>query len=359
MEYVLIGAALLLAFSNGANDNFKGFATVWGSETLSYRRALALATLATVAGSLLSLLLADGLVQAFSGKGLVPDAVAAAPLFIASVGGGAALTVLIATRTGFPISTTHALIGGLVGAGLALNAGAVDASRLASSFLLPLLLSPILSAVLGLAVYRVARRRPVEADCVCVTPAAVMQPEGSLALLDSGAAVVVAPDAACDAAPVAARFSISRLLDNVHIASATAICFARAVNDTPKLAALLIAAAVLDAAPSMATVAVAMAIGGIMAGRRVAVTMSQRITRLDPTQGVSANLITAALVLGASNFGLPVSTTHVAVGSIAGTGLGAGTLDGSALRSVLLSWVATLPIAAAIAWIVATLVGAA
>lgn len=86
--------------------------------------------------------------------------------------------------------------------------------------------------------------------------------------------------------------------------------------------------------------------------RRVAETMSLRINRMDATQGVSANLITAALVLMASRFGLPVSTTHVSVGSIAGVGAGAGTLDWLALRSVLLSWFATLPCAVAAAWFV-------
>ena len=67
MTWLLIGLALFVAFSNGANDNFKGFATVWGSNTLAYGPALALATLAALAGSLASLVLADGLLQQFSG----------------------------------------------------------------------------------------------------------------------------------------------------------------------------------------------------------------------------------------------------------------------------------------------------
>jgi inorganic phosphate transporter, PiT family len=75
MTALLVLSAMLLSFSNGANDNFKGFATVWGSGTLSYRRALTLATIATLAGSLVSLLLASTLVQQFSGKGLVSSAV--------------------------------------------------------------------------------------------------------------------------------------------------------------------------------------------------------------------------------------------------------------------------------------------
>ena len=83
--------------------------------------------------------------------------------------------------------------------------------------------------------------------------------------------------------------------------------------------------------------------------------MSQKVTRLDDTQGLTANLITAALVLMASKFGLPVSTTHVSVGAIAGVGASAGTLNWVALKGVLLSWVATLPLALAISWVVTKL----
>lgn len=69
-----------------------------------------------------------------------------------------------------------------------------------------------------------------------------------------------------------------------------------------------------------------------------------------PRQGLAANLITATLVVFASKFGLPVSTTHVSFGAIAGVGARAHTLDWAALRNVLLSWVTTLPLAAVVAW---------
>jgi len=125
MEALLIIAAVFVGFSNGANDNFKGFATVWGSDTLPYRQALTLATIATILGSLMSLGLSQSLIQQFSGKGLVPAEVAANSTFILSVALAAASTVLVATRMGLPVSTTHALIGGLVGAGLATGGGIV------------------------------------------------------------------------------------------------------------------------------------------------------------------------------------------------------------------------------------------
>lgn len=364
MEWLLIAAALFVAFSNGANDNFKGFATVWGSDTLNYRQALTLATLATVAGSLASLMLAETLVQQFSGKGLVPEAVASTPLFVMSVAGGAAFTVFLATRFGFPVSTTHALIGGLIGAGLGQSGGEVHFDKLANSFLLPLMISPIVAAFLGTLAYRLLRLRPTDKDCACIVePAQTLLPAADGALLSRSLLsrfmapnIVLASDAACERLEAPVRISVSRTMDRLHVLSATSICFARAVNDTPKLMALLLAAQLLNAKLSIVVIGAAMALGGILLARRVAETMSQHMTRMDHAQGLAANLITAALVLVASKFGLPVSTTHVSVGSIAGVGASAKTLDWGTLRNVLLSWVATLPIAALTAWVVASYV---
>ncbi len=357
MEFLLIGVALFLALGNGANDNFKGFATVWGADTLSYRRALVLATLATAAGSLVSLLLAQGLVQQFSGRGLLPDEVVAAPMFLLSVAIGAALTVIIATIAGLPVSTTHALIGGLIGAGLAADLNGVQFGVLGKTFFLPLLISPLIAAGLGLGAYRLLRRRSVKDDCACILlPEARLAGAGVGALRLGAPELLIAEAAACPpASGAAARFSLSRALDRLHITSAALICFARSVNDTPKLAALLASAHVLGGGGSGLLIGLAMVVGGLIFARRVAETMSQRLSRMDTNQGIAANLITAALVLTASKFGLPVSTTHVAVGAIAGVGSSASTLDLTTLRHVLLAWVATMPLAAALAWTAARL----
>lgn len=357
MEWLLIIAVLFVSLSNGANDNFKGFATVWGSATLSYRQALLFATIATVAGSLASWMLAGTLVEQFSGKGLVPDAIASAPLFILGVASGTALTVFLATRLGFPVSTTHALIGGLIGASLGQSGGEVDFAKLASAFLLPLLVSPMLAAVLGMLAYRLFCLRPAEKDCAClIAPAPIPVSVGALANQFSAPSIVLAPDAACERLDVQARISISSSLDHLHVLSAMSICFARGVNDTPKLAALLIASRLFDNGISFALIGIAMTVGGLLFAGRVAETMSQRMTHMDHTQGLAANLITAMLVLFASKFGLPVSTTHVSVGSIAGVGASAKTLNWPTLRNVLLSWVATLPLAAVAAWCVVKIV---
>src|SRR5207245_1777402 len=118
---------------------FKGVATLFGSRVAGYRQSLAWATVTTTAGACLALLLAQGLVETFKGKGLVPGAITAQPAFLLAVSGGAALTVILATCTGLPVSTTHALTGGLVGAGLLAAAGEVRFAALGKSFILPLL----------------------------------------------------------------------------------------------------------------------------------------------------------------------------------------------------------------------------
>jgi inorganic phosphate transporter, PiT family len=359
MEAALIVMALFLAFNNGANDNFKGFATVWGSDTLSYRQALVLATLATLAGSLASWLLADNLIQQFSGKGLVPDAIASTPAFILSVATAAAITVFLATRFGFPISTTHALIGGLIGAGLGQVGGHVDFNKLMQSFVIPLLLSPLMAATLGIFFYKIVGSHRSKNDCTCVVASEPTPLSSSLTattMLSTSMPILLISDKThCDATPTLARFSIPKLLKKIHIGSAVTICFARALNDTPKLAALLFAAQFTHQKLPIVFVAVLMICGGLMFAKKVAETMSKKVTRLDDAQGLTANLVTTGLVLLASKFGLPVSTTHVSVGAIAGVGASAGTLNWQALRSILLSWVATLPLALALAWTVSQL----
>jgi PiT family inorganic phosphate transporter len=74
MTLLLLTAVCFLAYANGANDNFKGVASLFGSGTLRYRTAIAWATASTFAGSVAAILLAETLLKRFAGKGLVPDA---------------------------------------------------------------------------------------------------------------------------------------------------------------------------------------------------------------------------------------------------------------------------------------------
>src|SRR4051812_48577598 len=170
---LLILAVAFLAYSNGANDNFKGVASLYGSKTCSYRTAITWATFTTFAGSITAILIAQGLLKKFSGKGLVPDALTASPQFLLAVALGAAITVILATLLGFPISTTHGLTGALVGAGYVAVGNSVNIAVLGKAFLLPLVLSPVLAIALGGLIYLAFRfvrlRAGVRKEmCVCV-----------------------------------------------------------------------------------------------------------------------------------------------------------------------------------------------
>src|SRR3989338_2701321 len=150
---IIIGATLLVAYANGANDNFKGVATLFGSGITDYRKALGWATITTLLGSIAALFLATRLVKTFSGKGLVPDAVIGNPAFLAAVALGAGLTVLLAARFGIPISTTHGLVGALVGAGFVTIGKELGFHTLGKNFFMPLIVSPFMALVLTIVIY--------------------------------------------------------------------------------------------------------------------------------------------------------------------------------------------------------------
>lgn len=361
MPLFLLGAVLFLAYTNGANDNFKGVATLFGSRTADYRRALAWATVTTFAGSLAAIGMSAGLIRVFSGNGLVPASAAAHPGFLLAVGLGAALTVLLATLTGFPISTTHALTGALVGAGWTAVGSQVNLAVLGRTFFVPLAVSPVLSLAFARLLYpllRAARERAgiTKEICLCVGPRrepVALQPGGTAVLRSTGAALSVGEMRQCveQYRGVLLGLDSQRLVDAAHFLSAGAVSFARGLNDAPKIVALLLAAQALslDRRAGLFLTAAAMALGGIVSARRVADTMSRRITGMNHGQGFAANLVTSVLVIFASRLGVPVSTTHVSCGALFGIGMANRRADWGVIRNVILSWVVTLPAAAALA----------
>lgn len=362
---LLIVGALLLSYANGSNDNFKATATVYGSGTLGYRASLTLASVAQIAGSLASVALAGALLKAFSGKGLVPEALVADPIFLASVALGAASTVLLATRFGIPVSTTHALIGGLVGAGLALAPGQVELGALGAKYFVPLLVSPLLALVGAAIIYPLTRGvrsyLRLQADtCLCLGESietVEVAADGTMTLQRTGLALSLDELGNCTQ-----RYSgkfvgvpVQGVIDALHTFSAFSLGFARGLNDTPKVLALLVAAgwSGLDPRLSLVCVAGAMVMGGFLHSRRVAETMSHKITSITRGQGLVGNAVASSLVIGASLLGSPVSTTHVSTGAIFGIGLWSGTADKRVMGGLVLAWVATLPLGAALASVVA------
>jgi PiT family inorganic phosphate transporter len=362
MAVFLVLITLFVAYANGANDNFKGVATLYGANVADYRTAITVATIATFAGCIASVFLAAGLIQAFSGKGLVPDALVSSPIFLLAVATGAGATVILATVLGFPISTTHGLVGALVGAGFVAAGSELDLGVLGSVFFLPLLLSPVIAILLTMPLYKLAhvvsaRLGITKESCVCIAPGRfvpVAQFTGTNASCCAGAeqpSITVGTAPACmdKYNGTALGITAQKLIDSVHYVSAASVSFARGLNDTPKIVGLLLVLKAINTESAALAVAVAMAIGGWLNARKVAETMSKKISKMNDGQALVANLVTALLVISASRFGLPVSTTHVSVGAITGIGIVNRSVDRAVVGSILLSWVLTLPIAAAIA----------
>ena len=361
---LLLLATVFLAYSNGANDNFKGVASIFGSGTAGYKVSISWATLTTFAGSLASVFLAQALLKKFSGKGLVPDALVGSEHFLLAVTLGAGLTVILATRLGFPISTTHGLLGAMIGTGwAAVGFTGVNLSALGKSFVTPLLLSPVLAIGLGALLYvlfhsvRYVLKIPKQ-WCICVggeTRLETMPQGGSMLAMRTLSAPVLAVEGhtvtSCTERydGVVAGIDSQKIVDAGHFLSAGVVSFARGLNDTPKMAALLLLVKWLTAPLDIGVVAIAIAIGGLLGARRVAETMSHKITSLNPGQGFTSNLTTGILVTLASVYGLPVSTTHVSVGALFGIGVTTGQANVKTVMGIVLSWIVTLPCAALIA----------
>lgn len=305
-----------LAFGNGANDLPKSISTLIGAGVSSRSRALALGSLVTLAGAVVSLFVSSALVRLFSTGGITSKSIAGEPALAAAIALGAATWVLGATRFGLPVSTTHAVVGASVGAAVMTGGGgAVNWGPTALLVAVPLLVGPLLAAGLGSAL---------------------------------GAAITRAD-----------RWeSVSRRTSSVHFASAMGSAVARAWNDTPKLVGvgyLLLGAegegSLWTALCLTGLIGAAMLIGGVWASHRVSETLGFRLVSLNPSSGLAANGTNAILVSGASILGLPLSTTHVSGGALVGAGMGTRNSPprGSVAGEVLAAWILTVPGAALLA----------
>lgn len=355
MALVLLVLVALLAYANGANDNGKGVATLVGFGTATARQALVYAALTTAIGASISFWFAGGLLKSFS-TGLFTPGTPLSHSFFLAVLIGAFGWVIVASFTGLPVSTTHAIIGSLIGAGLvAFNGSTVRWHALVNAFVVPLAVSPFVSLLL---VYVVAW--PVVwvvkryADrCVCVTETAMAGVGVSSAVATGPAlpAVFVDTNSQCAQQVSIASVSTSSAANAIHWLSGGLISFARGWNDTPKIAALCLIALPKNMGAAFGIVTLAMAIGGLVSGRRVLETLAKKLTPLPLPESLTASLTTAGLVCLASWKGLPVSTTHVSTGAIVGAGLKNNPTEvkWKKVREIALSWVITVPAAGLLA----------
>lgn len=313
MTAVGLTAAAGLAFANGANDISKSIATLVGSGESDYRKAVIVTSVAVAAGAVLASAWAVKMTLLFT-KGMLSPQVQLNQAFALAILAGAIGWVLLSTRIGMPVSTTHAIVGATLLTGLyAFGFDQVLWGGVWRKVALPLLLSPVAAFASSWLIFRFLEWLCRERYCLN-----------------------------CHWA---------------HWASAAASAFARGLNDTPKIAGLgFFFYALADPSAEVAprwfflALAAANALGGVVMGLRVTKTLAHKVAKMDHLEGFAANLATSAMVVATALHGFPVSTTHVSSSAILGMGLrrGAGGVNARVAAEIALAWLVTLPVAGAI-----------
>ena len=354
MTVLLLLLALGVAFANGANDVSKGVGTLVGSGLATYRRAIRWGAIWTAAGAMAAIFVSAGLVNTFMGilrtEPTEPDR------FLLAVSAGVFAWVILASRLGLPVSTTHAITGALLGVALVMNGpAAIRWPLLGVTVLAPLALSPAVAGLIAYVIHGAGASRLSVASryCICLEQRGIgivsMAAFGDAAVTEISrpSGIVVGPAAECASDMVISRVQVT---DAAHWATSAALSFARGMNDNPKIILLGIGAgaAGIGMAGVFGAGAAAMALGSCLYGRRVTNTLAERVTEIDRFEGLSASFVASMLVLLASFFVLPVSTTHVSTGAIVGAGLrdGARAIRWTTVTTVVLAWIVTVPAAA-------------
>ena len=306
----VVGAAIIFDFINGFHDTANAVATSVSTRVLSPVRAVVMAAVLNFAGALISTQVAKTV-----GQGIVAPAAVTQAVILAAILGAIAWN-LITWYWGIPSSSSHALVGGVVGAAVAYRGfGILNATGLGEIFG-ALLISPAVGFIVGLALM-----------------------VGLLWLLRH-------------AVPARVNAHFRRL----QLLSAAFVAFSHGTNDAQKSMGIITMALVASGALHSFVVpiwvklvcALAMALGTAAGGWKIIHTMGMRIIRLQPIHGFAAETASAVVIQTASHFGLPVSTTHVISSAIMGVGASKRL---SAVRwgvagNIVLAWVVTPPVSA-------------
>ncbi len=387
-------AGLYMASNIGANDLANAMGTSVGSGAITLRQAVLLSIIANTLGAVL----AGGYVTDTIAKGMIdPTLFKGHPntlllgMFSALISAG--VWVNIATIFGLPVSTTHAIVGAVVGFGMiSVGIDPINWGKVIK-IVLSWVISPVSGAIIGGGMYYFVEKRiilrehpEIEAEyyspllislvCIVLILSFIFKGLKNLHLKVSFFHVLIF------SAPFAILFGIlgkrwirwylhkkdfsgtrhgamtplNRFFAQLQILTACYVAFAHGANDVANavgpLAAIFSVVKTKSVALKVEVPIWMLFIGGIaiggglfVFGKRVIETIGKNITEITPVRGFCAEFGAATTILACSRLGLPVSTTHVLVGSVVGVGImrGMGSLDLRILRNIVLSWIITLP----------------
>ena len=325
MLVAVVVLALFFDYTNGFHDTANAIATSVATRALSPRYAIVMATAFNFIGAFAGTAVAKTI-----GSGLVDETTSTTTVVAAALIGAIAWNLLTWWQ-GLPSSSSHALIGGLLGATLmAAGPAAFKPQGIWDKVLFPMVTSPLLGYFIALTliviifwIFRNARRRPMTTG-----------------------------------------------FRRLQVLSAGFMAFSHGSNDAQKtmgvITLALFASGLLptvDVPPWVIVVsATAISFGTAVGGWRIMRTMGQRVVKLEPVHGFAAETTAASIIFTAAHFGMPVSTTHVISAAILGVGSSRGVhaVRWGVARSILLAWVITIPAAGLVAagsWYVLNMLG--
>jgi PiT family inorganic phosphate transporter len=325
MLVIVVLLAIAFDYVNGFHDTANAIATSVATRALSPRTAILMATAFNFIGAFAGTAVAKTIGAGLVNEETTTEAVVAAALI------GAIAWNLLTWWFGIPSSSSHALIGGLLGATI-VSAGleALDMDGIVSKVIVPMFSSPVLGFLIGFVLMVLlarlffrARRRPM-----------------------------------------------SRIFRRAQVFSAGYMAFAHGSNDAQKTMGIitlaLFAAGVIDDihVPTWVIViaATAMSLGTAAGGWRIMKTMGQRVVKLEPVHGFAAETTAATVLLSTAQLGMPVSTTHVISSAITGVGTtrGARQVHWGVARTIVTAWIVTIPaagLAGAVTWLALSVLG--
>jgi len=327
MLVIVVLMAVAFDYINGFHDTANAIATSVATRALSPKAAILMAASFNFIGAFAGTAVAKTI-----GSGLVQESTTTQAIIVAALLGAIAWN-LITWWLSLPSSSSHGLIGGLLGATfVAAGAGAFKVDGIVGKVLVPMITSPLLGFTIAFAfmlalywIFRNATRKPM-----------------------------------------------ARRFRRLQVVSAGFMAFSHGSNDAQKTMgiltlALFSAGVIPDVSVPVWVIlvsATALSFGTAVGGRRIMRTMGQRVVELEPIHGFAAETTAAAVLLGTAHFGMPVSTTHVISSAIMGVGSSSGPrgVRWGVARRILVAWVITIPASAAMAalvWLVLSAVGAA
>jgi inorganic phosphate transporter, PiT family len=317
---LVIAAALSFDFTNGFHDTANAMATTIATGALRPRIAVTIAAILNFVGAFISLKVAATV------AGGIVDAGAITPTVVFGGLIGAIAWNLTTWWLGLPSSSSHALIGGIVGATLAaVGSGAVEFGGIVSNVLIPAVASPIVAGVVAAIgvwlVYRMIRH--------------------------------YAPDRS------------EREFRWGQVASSSMVALAHGTNDAQKTMGVISLALIANGSlkggdgfdvPTWVVVscATAIALGTYCGGWRIIKTLGTKVVEVRPPQGFGSETVAASVILASSHVGFPLSTTQVVSGAVAGSGVArpGAVVNWRVARNIVVAWLFTLPAAAAVAAVV-------